>query len=995
MVTNSYLKKFLSKSLSTNLMLIFSVFFINAKAQSTPSAPSGLTKSVNPTYVVISWDSNPQDQNVSGYLTGTYISVMGDVATPTTGTSRTINYASIGLGPGDRFFLAVRAVNANGLSSISNIMVAVPWPADTQAPTAPVLNGGTPNVNNVTVSWGGSTDDVGVSSYNVYTYISASGGSPTYTSIGNSQTIDFSNLGLSAGQTFKVIVKAKDAAGNLSGASNEVSITVPTPLPDLDTEKPTASTLTNASPTLTEVVLNWSGSTDNVGVTGYNIYTYISASGGTPTYTSLGNSFNINFTNLGVTAGQTFKVIIKAKDAAGNLSGASNEVSITVPIPLPALDTEKPTSPTLTNMPPTSTSVVLNWSGSTDNVAVTGYIVQVYKIIEGDVPTYTNYFTTGTSIEIKYAELPLNAGQFFKVTVLAKDAADNYSSLSNEITINIPYPPTDTQLPTAPTLSNTIPTASDVVLNWSGSTDNVGVTGYNVYTYISSIGSLPTYTLIGNSQNINFAYLGLTAGQSFKVVVKAKDAAGNMSLASNEINLTVPNVVALKINNISHPKIAKINGQPIIISASITTPSANAILTYMWTIDGKDIFTQTDSTSYLATENSSSTVFGRLIIADVQLGKKDTMNFSFKSYKEIADVSTVAYSFCENGLGRGYFQQPNNFSVANFPHEKYFNFKVYDSNNKPINEVNVDPLNWTKSNLLYYPFVAGDTYFFELKRNFGDTNFIEFKKSFVAGDGTVNYNYSLIQPEVFGNPASFIILENAEKNVYAMYNSKISPYDILNQKQAKLDPGVYLFSVFNTKTNCILNQDIDVKAPPIASITTIKNYTWDNVTQNSIQIHYTIEKVNPNLTYSYQIFDGNTPLSNWKTLPSSTNGKVELSTSVENLQPSTTYNYKIKLRVDNYPNAPMVESTTLPLTTDVPIFTSQTDGLNLTVTLPKEIDINSTVTLRDISGLLVKSYKYTGTKTFSWNVADLTSGTYYITCYINVRPVTKQIMIIR
>jgi hypothetical protein len=1191
MVSNSYLKSLLIKSLSVKFLIISLALSFGASAQSIPTAPSGLTKNVYSTHVVISWDANPADQNVSGYLTGTYISVMGDVGTPTASTSRTINYAAIGVGPGDRFYLAVRAVNANGLSGISNIMITVPWPADTEAPTEPTLSNSTPTETAVVINWSSSTDNVGVTGYNIYTYISASGGSPTYTSTSNSRVINFSDLGLTAGQSFKVVVKAKDAAGNFSASSNEVTITIPNPTPVGDTEAPTAPTLTNNTPTATDVVLNWSGSTDNVGVSQYKVYTFISTPGGA-TYTTVNTTQNINFIYLGVLPGQTFKVIVKALDAAGNISSASNEVTITAPTPA---DTQAPTAPTLTNTTPTATDVVLNWSGSTDNVGVTQYKVytfistpggatyttlnttqninfiylgvlpgQTFKVIvkaldaAGNIssasnevtitaptpadtqaptaPTLTNatptatdvvlnwsgstdnvgvelyrvivyrvadtfvsHITTNTTANLIFSSFHAIPGEIIKVVVKAKDAAGNLSVASNEVTItvpiSIPVPPTaptnltnqqpttssvmlnwtastgnvvvkqylvicryptadgtgmvssllntnststnfnllfaaiqvlpgqtiklsiiaadaagnqsltesnqisvlvpsnaDTQAPTAPTLTNTTPTANDVVLNWSGSADNVGVTQYKVYTFITTP-SGETYTTVNTTQNINFAYLGVVPGQTFKVFVKAVDAAGNLSTASNSISIIVPIVARLKINEIKLPKITKINGQPITIFANVTTSSVNPNLSYQWTIDGKDTYTQTASISYSANESSASTIAGRLIVTDPQLGKKDTLTFNFKTYRETDGITFKPYSSCDNGTGLGSIIAPNNFNVSNFPHDKYFYFKTYDSDNKLIHEVKLNPLQWANS--LYNAYEVGKTYYLELKRVFDDTSFIEFKKPFVAGDGTVKYNYSLTQPEIFGNPANFMVLENAEKNVYTLYNDKISPYNILINNKAKLEPGAYLFYVLDTKTNCNTYKTIDVIAPSIASISTIKNYTWDNITQNSIQIHYTIEKLNPNLTYSYQIFDGNTPISSWKTLPSSTNGTVQLSTIAQNLLPSTTYNYKIKLRVDNYANAAMIESTTLALTTDEPIFTSNTDGLTLTVTLPKEIDINSTVTLRDIRGFLVKTYYYTGNKTFNWNVADLTSGTYFITCYINVKPVTKQIMIIR
>src|SRR5213078_3431611 len=62
--------------------------------------------------------------------------------------------------------------------------------------------------------------------------------------------------------------RAFDAAGNLSDASNTATVTLLAP----DQEKPTAPGNLVASLNGTGVDLTWDTSTDNVGVTGYQVY---------------------------------------------------------------------------------------------------------------------------------------------------------------------------------------------------------------------------------------------------------------------------------------------------------------------------------------------------------------------------------------------------------------------------------------------------------------------------------------------------------------------------------------------------------------------------------------------------------------------------------------------------------------------------------------------------------------------------------------------------
>ncbi|MFF9622550.1 carbohydrate binding domain-containing protein [Streptomyces griseosporeus] len=89
---------------------------------------------------------------------------------------------------------------------------------------------------------------------------------------------------------------------------------------------------------------------------------------------------------------------------------------------------------------------------------------------------------------------------------------------------------TDTQAPTTPTgLTSTGKTSSSVSLSWNASSDNVGVTGYDVYN-----GSSRVTTVTGTSATVG----GLAASTSYTFTVRARDAAGNTSAASNAVTVT-------------------------------------------------------------------------------------------------------------------------------------------------------------------------------------------------------------------------------------------------------------------------------------------------------------------------------------------------------------------------------------------------------------------------------------------------------------------------
>jgi cellulose 1,4-beta-cellobiosidase len=90
--------------------------------------------------------------------------------------------------------------------------------------------------------------------------------------------------------------------------------------------------------------------------------------------------------------------------------------------------------------------------------------------------------------------------------------------------------PTDTTAPSVPTgLTAGTTTSTSVPLSWTASTDNVAVTGYDVYRGT---------TLVGTSTTTSYTVTGLSAATAYSFTVRAKDAAGNVSNASSAVSAT-------------------------------------------------------------------------------------------------------------------------------------------------------------------------------------------------------------------------------------------------------------------------------------------------------------------------------------------------------------------------------------------------------------------------------------------------------------------------
>jgi mannan endo-1,4-beta-mannosidase len=95
-----------------------------------------------------------------------------------------------------------------------------------------------------------------------------------------------------------------------------------------DTQPPsTPGTPTVSAVTSSSATLNWIASTDNVGVTGYDVLRAPGASGGT--FSPVGSTGTTAFTDTGLSASTTYRYQVRARDAAGNVSANSGTATAT------------------------------------------------------------------------------------------------------------------------------------------------------------------------------------------------------------------------------------------------------------------------------------------------------------------------------------------------------------------------------------------------------------------------------------------------------------------------------------------------------------------------------------------------------------------------------------------------------------------------------------------------------------------------------------------
>ena len=175
-----------------------------------------------------------------------------------------------------------------------------------------------------------------------------------------------------------------------------------------DTQAPTAPTnVTLSNITLNSINISWSASTDNFGVTGYNIY----VDGILEAQTT-----NTNITIVALNTNTDYNFTIIARDLINNMSAAATISGKTLE------DTEAPSTPTnLSISNETDSSVKVSWTPSTDNNAVHGYEVYVDNSLK---ETTTNSFYTVSG---------LNTSTTYTIEIVAYDIDNNKSDKSNSI----------------------------------------------------------------------------------------------------------------------------------------------------------------------------------------------------------------------------------------------------------------------------------------------------------------------------------------------------------------------------------------------------------------------------------------------------------------------------------------------------------------------------------------------------------------------------------
>lgn len=168
-------------------------------------------------------------------------------------------------------------------------------------------------VNSITMSWSASNASAGIKQYEV---------SRNGQAVGTTASTQYTDGGLPADTAYSYTVVAVDNAGNRSAATAQVAAsTLPAVKPEEDAAAPSRpSGLTAGNVTTSAATLAWTASTDNVGVTKYEVYRNGQL---------IGTTVSLTFSDSGLSASTAYSYAVAALDAAGNRSAESAALTVT------------------------------------------------------------------------------------------------------------------------------------------------------------------------------------------------------------------------------------------------------------------------------------------------------------------------------------------------------------------------------------------------------------------------------------------------------------------------------------------------------------------------------------------------------------------------------------------------------------------------------------------------------------------------------------------
>ncbi len=250
------------------------------------------------------------------------------------------------------------------------------------------------------------------------------------------------------------------------------------------------------APSGSQVNLNWTASTDSVGVTGYLLERCQGA--GCSSFAQIAAPTTTAYSDTGLTPATSYTYRVRATDANTNLSAYSTSSTVTTPS---GADTTPPSTPaSLSATAASSSQMNLSWTASTDNVGVTGYRVE--RCQGASCTTFAQIATPATTT---YSDTGLSASTNYSYRVRATDAAGNLSGYSNTAS--------------ATTSAASSSTIAYVQSNSASPNNSALATLSAAFTSAQSAGNLNVVAIGWGSSTIGISSVTDTKGNSYTLAV--------------------------------------------------------------------------------------------------------------------------------------------------------------------------------------------------------------------------------------------------------------------------------------------------------------------------------------------------------------------------------------------------------------------------------------------------------------------------------------------
>ncbi len=470
-------------------------------------------------------------------------------------------YTDAAVTPSTRYTYYVKAFDGNAnvsdASTPITVVTAKPAVVVKPPPTAPTaLTASGNNIGKVTLTW--SNPNATAVTYNVYR------GSALLVS--GISTLKYTDSTVPLNSEI-VTYTYRVTAVNDDGESTEATVTAVVEATVVQQTPPSIpKNLGLVTATSSSAVLTWAASTktdDDYKVSGYDI---LRASDGSEQYVVITSVTTPGYTDSTLAESSTYKYKIKSYSSKGVRSDASAVLTVATSAKIVEItDKTPPTVPTglALKTAPTSSTVSLTWTASTDNeVKASG--LAGYRV-------YRDGVQIASVNDTKYTDSSATASTTYVYSVKAYDNIGNVSAGSTPLTVTTDIPPESTFSVSGRVTFNGIGIPA-VLVSLSGTTLTgstvTGAVGTDANGYYTITGLLRgVYTLTPSSQaaitftpNYVQTVIALSNSIGLNFVASGGQVTGSTTTPSNSITGGLGYPAGTIIGGISYPKTTVIGG---------------------------------------------------------------------------------------------------------------------------------------------------------------------------------------------------------------------------------------------------------------------------------------------------------------------------------------------------------------------------------------------------------------------------------------------------